>query len=51
MQGRNVGQVYSGKLPMGKQKIDWRTNDLTKGRYIVVFKNQNFSYSKKVIKQ
>lgn len=50
MQGRNVGLVYSGTLPIGKQKVDWRTNSLPQGRYVLVMKGTKFSYSKKIIK-
>jgi uncharacterized protein (DUF1501 family) len=50
MQGHSLGQIYSGKLPIGKQKIEWRASGIPRGRYALVLKGKNLNYSKKLIK-
>ncbi len=50
MQGRKVSQIFSGKLPMGKQQLPWDTSKLKSGRYFVIQNSESGRKAFSVVK-
>jgi len=50
MQGRKVSQIFSGKLPIGKQQLPWKTNKIKNGRYFVMINSASGKKAFSVVK-